>query len=98
MTVRRGELILVTLGTLGVGAAWVWLARGRGAGGEWPGVDEAVVARFVQESGTSPSRPLLDWVRGDALLFAFLMAGLVAGFVLGFFARSLSRTGKGQPS
>jgi hypothetical protein len=59
------------------------------APGEWPGVDDAVIGRFVREAGQPPPEPLIGWVRGDLLLFAFLCAGLFAGFVLGFFARAL---------
>jgi hypothetical protein len=50
------------------------------------------VGRFVEASGRHPARPLIDWVRGDALLFAFLVAGLVAGFVIGWFARAALRS------
>ena len=60
-----------------------------GGDGRWPGVDEAVVGRFAQEAGRSSTSPIIDWVHGDTLLFAFLCAGLVAGFVLGFFGRAL---------
>lgn len=60
-----------------------------GGGGEWPGVDDAVVGRFVREAGRSGANPVIDWVKGDSLLFAFLCAGLVAGFVLGFFGRAV---------
>jgi hypothetical protein len=60
-----------------------------GGDGRWPGVDEAVVGRLAQEAGRSSSNPIIDWVHGDSLLFAFLCAGLVAGFVLGFFGRAL---------
>ncbi len=57
--------------------------------GQWPGVDETVVGRFAQEAGRSSANPIIDWVHGDSLLFAFLCAGLAAGFVLGFFGRAL---------
>lgn len=60
-----------------------------GGDGQWPGVDETVVGRFAREAGRSPTSPIIDWVHGDTLLFAFLCAGLVAGFVLGFFGRAL---------
>lgn len=97
--VGRRDALLVTIGTISVGAAWAWLVRGRAANGEWPGVDEAVVGRFVEDSGRSASHPLLDFVRGDALLFAFLVAGLAAGFVLGFYARAaFGRREEEQPS
>lgn len=55
---------------------------------EWPGVDDAVVGRFVTDAGRPAPRPLLS-LRGDALLFAFLCAGLAAGFFLGFWGRAL---------
>lgn len=87
MTTRARDAIVVTLGTLSVCGVWAFLVKGRAASGQWPGVDEAVIGRFVEESGRR-SPPLLDWVRGDVLLFAFLVAGLLAGFVLGFFARA----------
>jgi len=60
-----------------------------GGSGQWPGVDETVVGRFAREAGRSSTSPIIDWVHGDSLLFAFLCAGLVAGFVLGFFGRAL---------
>ena len=71
MTARRRDQVATALATLAVCAAWVFLVRGRAATGQWPGVDEAVIGRFVDESGQR-SAPLLDWVRGDVLLFAFL--------------------------
>ena len=55
---------------------------------EWPGVDDAVIGRFVTEAGRPAPRALLE-LRGDALLFAFLCAGLAAGFFLGFWGRAL---------
>lgn len=87
MSIRARDVIVVTLGTLLVCGAWLLLVRGHAASGQWPGVDEAVIGRFVDASGRR-APPLLDWVRGDVLLFAFLVAGLLAGFVLGFFARA----------
>jgi cobalt/nickel transport protein len=87
MSVRTRDALAVTLTTLAVCAAWAVLVGGHAASGQWPGVDEAVIGRFVTESGQRAA-PLFDWVRGDLLLFAFLVAGLLAGFVLGFFARS----------
>jgi len=87
VTIRRRDAGVMAFSTLLVCAAWVALVRGHAATGQWPGVDEAVIGRFVDESGRR-SPPLFDWVRGDVLLFAFLSAGLLAGFVLGFFARS----------
>lgn len=86
MSARTRDAAVVTLCTLAVCAAWAFLVRGHASTGQWPGVDEAVIGRFVAESG-SRSPPLFEWIRGDLLLFAFLVAGLLAGFVLGFFAR-----------
>jgi hypothetical protein len=65
---------------------------------EWPGVDEAVIGRFVEEAGRARPRPLFDGLRGDALLFAFLCAGLVAGFALGFWGRALFVERAGAPT
>ena len=87
MTIRTRDAAVMALATLSVCAAWALLISGHAATEEWPGVDEAVIGRFVDESGAR-SAPLLDWIHGDALLFAFLVAGLLAGFVLGYFARS----------
>ena len=56
-------------------------------GGDWPGVDEAVIGGFVERAGVAEPEPLFAWLQGDVLLFAFLCAGLAAGFVLGYFAR-----------
>lgn len=87
MSMRRRDAAAMALATTAVCAAWFLLIGGHAATGQWPGVDEAVIGRFADESGLR-SPPLFDWVRGDALLFAFLIAGLLAGFVLGFFTRS----------
>ena len=94
MSARMRDAAVVTLvhagGLLLPGRFW---CSGHASTGQWPGVDEAVIGRFVDESG-SRSAPLFAWIRGDLLLFAFLVAGLLAGFVLGFFARSaLAREG-----
>jgi len=96
VSVRRRDAGAMALATLVVGAAWAFLVKGHAGTGQWPGVDEAVIGRFVDESGQR-SPPLFDWVRGDVLLFAFLMAGLLAGFVLGFFARSAFGREQGTP-
>ncbi len=98
MSSRRRDALLVAGGTFAVSAAWAWLVRGHAATGDWPGVDEAVVRRFVEASGRSPAQPLIGWVRGDALLFAFLVAGLAAGFVVGWFARTALRAPETEPS
>ena len=96
MSVQRCDRVVITLATLAVGAAWALLLRGHAASGQWPGVDEAVIGRFVEQTGRR-SPPLFDWIRGDVLLFAFLVAGLLAGFVLGFFARSAQAREEGRP-
>jgi hypothetical protein len=96
MTARQRDRWLVALGTLAVFGGWLWLIRGHAARRDWPGVDDAVIGRFVIAAGSEP-RPLLDWVRGDTLLFAFLIAGIASGFVLGFFARAVLRR-DGRPS
>ena len=90
MRARGTDLLLVGCFALTVCGAWAWLIRGHAASGTWPGVDEAVIGRFVESAGSQP-RPVLDWVHGDVLLFAFLLAGLAAGFVLGFCARAALR-------
>lgn len=72
-----------------VGVSLAMLAGAWHDADAWPGVDESVVARFANEAGRSTAHPVIDWVRGDALLFAFLCAGLAAGFLLGFFGRAL---------
>jgi hypothetical protein len=87
VSVRARDVVVITLITLSVCVAWVFLLNDHAAPGHWPGVDEAVIGRFVDESGQR-SLPVFDWVTGDLLLFAFLVAGLLAGFVLGFFSRS----------
>lgn len=84
---RARDAGVIALVTVAVSALWAGLLKGQAATGQWLGVDEAVIGRFVAESGQR-SPPLFAWVRGDVLLFAFLLAGLLAGFVLGFFARS----------
>jgi cobalt/nickel transport protein len=83
--ISPGLVLLV----VGVAVAGIVVASSGSAKGEWPGVDEAVIGRFVAEAGRPPPRAVIDWVRGDALLFAFLSAGLVAGFLLGFWSRAL---------
>ena len=90
MKARGSDVMLVGCSALAVLGAWGWLIHGQTASGTWPGVDEAVIGRFVVSAGSEP-RPLLDWVHGDVLLLAFLLAGLAAGFVLGFFARAALR-------
>jgi hypothetical protein len=93
VTVRTRDAVIMTFATLVICAAWAFLVSGHVSTGQWPGVDEAVIGRFVDESGQR-SPPLFERVRGDVLLFAFLVAGLLAGFVLGYFARSaLGRDG-----
>ncbi len=66
------------------------------ADGKWPGVDEAVVNKFAENAGRSPSGPFLNFGEGDIQLFLFLIAGSVGGFVAGYYYRDLfgSRTSK----
>jgi cobalt/nickel transport protein len=80
---------------LAIGAALLSAIALRQGNGEWAGVDEAVIGRFVSAAGRKPL-PVIDWVQGDLLLFAFLCAGLIAGFVLGFYGRGLFADGAGQ--
>lgn len=87
MTIRGRDVVAIALVTILACGAWAFLVSGHAPSGEWLGVDEAVIGRFVDDAGQR-SPPLFEWVRGDVLLFAFLVAGLLAGFVLGFFARA----------
>ncbi|GAC1359140.1 MAG: hypothetical protein NVSMB47_11970 [Polyangiales bacterium] len=89
----------VLVGFVAAGLVAIALARLR-PGAEWPGVDDAVIGRFVVEAGRPAPRPVLDWLRGDTLLFAFLCAGLLAGFGLGYWGRALfvERAGAPAPS
>jgi hypothetical protein len=88
VSICRRDALVIGLATLLVCVVWALLVRGQASTGQWPGVDEAVIGRFV-DAAEQRSPPLFEWVRGDLLLFAFLIAGLLAGFVLGFFARSV---------
>ena len=58
MSIRARDAVVVTLGTLAVCGTWAFLVHGHASSGEWPGVDEAVIGRFVEESGRH-SPPLL---------------------------------------
>lgn len=53
---------------------------------EWSGVDETVVKKFAEEAGRPPSE---SYIKGDALLFFFLLAGAVGGFIAGYTFRGL---------
>jgi ABC-type cobalt transport system substrate-binding protein len=53
---------------------------------EWSGVDETVVKKFAEEAGRPPSE---SYIKGDALLFFFLLAGAVGGFIGGYTFRGL---------
>ncbi|MBI5249783.1 MAG: cobalt transporter [Desulfomonile tiedjei] len=53
---------------------------------EWSGVDETVVKKFAEEAGRPPAESL---IRGDALLFFFLIAGAIGGFIAGYSFRGL---------
>jgi hypothetical protein len=88
MAAKQRDGAVMTTGTLAIALSWIWIIRDHRADGEWLGVDEAVVGRIVEQAGRAPE-PLVDWVRGDVLLFAFLVAGLLAGFTLGWFAHTL---------
>lgn len=55
---------------------------------EWPGVDDAVIKRIAAEANCQPADPLLN-IRGDALLFVFLIAGAVGGFIAGYYFKTL---------
>lgn len=59
------------------------------AGEEWPGVDEAVVKKFAEQSGRPAREPFINTAQGDLLLFCFLVAGTVGGFVMGYHCRAL---------
>jgi cobalt/nickel transport protein len=81
----RSLLALAFVIAIGI-ATWL---RPHAEPSEWPGVDDAVIGRFVREAGHPPPQPLIEWVHGDLLLFAFLCAGLLAGFLIGYFGRAL---------
>jgi hypothetical protein len=87
----RVVLVVVAIVLVAIGVARL------GPTSEWPGVDDAVIGRFVAAAGRPAPRPWID-LRGDALLFAFLSAGLGAGFFLGFWGRALfvERAGAGE--
>jgi cobalt/nickel transport system permease protein len=53
---------------------------------KWQGVDETVVEKYANEHGHPPKASLIE-LKGDALLFAFLVAGAVGGFVMGYYFR-----------
>jgi hypothetical protein len=90
----RALLFLTFIASLGVAA---YLRPHSAEPSEWPGVDDAVIGRFVREAGHPPPQPVIEWIHGDLLLFAFLCAGLFAGFTLGFFGRALF-VERGEPS
>jgi hypothetical protein len=93
---RKGRDLALILGlAAAVVVGWLWLLRGRDHR-EWAGVDESVVAEVARQHGRDAA-PLLDWVKGDLLLFAFLLAGLGAGLLIGLNAHLLRRRG-GPPA
>ena len=53
---------------------------------QWSGVDESVVKKFAEEAGRPPVE---SFIRGDALLFFFLVAGAIGGFIAGYYFRGL---------
>jgi hypothetical protein len=53
---------------------------------QWSGVDESVVKKFAEEAGRPPWE---SFIRGDALLFFFLIAGTAGGFMAGYYYREL---------
>jgi hypothetical protein len=53
---------------------------------EWSGVDETVVKKFAEEAGRTPTE---SFIKGDALLFFFLIAGTAGGFMAGYYFRGL---------
>ncbi len=53
---------------------------------QWSGVDETVVKKFADEAGRPP---VGSFIRGDALLFFFLVAGAIGGFIAGYCFRGL---------
>jgi len=73
---------ILVLSALGIVVGWVALNKEA----QWSGVDETVVKKFAEESGRPPAE---SFIRGDALLFFFLIAGTVGGFVAGYYYRGL---------
>jgi len=62
----------------------------------WPGVDETVVGRYAGQHGRPARANLID-LKGDALLFAFLLAGIAGGFTMGYFYRDFAKKqGQGE--
>lgn len=92
---KRAWIIAAVLVVL---AAGLFLAN-RFCGGQWQGVDEAVVGKYARQAGREASRPLIDPGEGDLLLFLFLLAGTAGGFVAGYYFRGLfgkERTHRGE--
>ena len=67
---------------LGIVLGWVVLNKEA----QWSGVDETVVKKFAEDAGRPPAE---SFIRGDALLFFFLVAGAIGGFVAGYCFRGL---------
>jgi hypothetical protein len=71
--------LIVVLGIILAGVAFNHEA-------EWSGVDEAVVSKYAEQAGRPPAE---SFIKGDALLFFFLIAGAAGGFTAGYYFRGL---------
>lgn len=89
MWLRSAEARWIAAVVIVVFGLWVWILRDHVPTETWSGVDEVVIDRWATAAGRPPSAPVLEWLTGDILLFAFLVAGLTAGFAFGWVARSL---------
>jgi hypothetical protein len=56
---------------------------------EWSGLDESVIEKYAEESGRTPSEPLLPVENGDLLLFLFTTGGFASGVISGYIWRKL---------
>ncbi len=80
---RKGLLVLAGLGFLGI----MLLFSDLRSGGDYVGVDVAVVEKYATKMGRPPQKPLIDTDRGDLLLFLFTLSGAVGGFIIGYLWR-----------